>query len=94
MMGARDGWRPDAAPEASAAEAARDEGPSRSQLFEGYPDLLTPSDIAELTGLSVQTVRGLCRSYTLPAVHIGGRSWYVPKPLFIDFVMGEGHGGR
>ena len=60
------------------------------ELFAGYPDLLTPAHISELTGFNVQYVRKLCREHRLPAVQIGSREWFVPKPKFVDYVMGEG----
>ena len=42
------------------------------------PDLLTVEQMAEMLGLSTNTVRSLCRSDQIPAVHIG-RRWYVPR---------------
>lgn len=42
------------------------------------PDLLTVEQMAEMLGLSTNTVRSLCRSGQIPAVHIG-RRWYVPR---------------
>lgn len=57
-------------------------------LFAGYPDLLTPKHIAELTGMSVQYVRSLCRTGQIPAVQVGKSRWYTPKNRFIAFVNG------
>lgn len=34
--------------------------------------------MAEMLGLSTNTVRSLCRNGQIPAVHIG-RRWYVPR---------------
>lgn len=62
------------------------------ELFAGYPDLLTPAHIAELTGFTVQYVRRLCREQRLPAVQIGSRDWFVPKVRFVEYVMGGGDG--
>ena len=59
------------------------------ELFSGYPDLLTPKHISELTGISVQYVRTMCREGRLPAVLIGESRWYIPKTRFIAFVNGE-----
>lgn len=59
-----------------------------SELFAGYPDLLTPKHISEITGISVQYVRALCREGKLPAVLIGEARWFVPKTRFIEFVNG------
>ena len=59
-----------------------------SEMFADYPDLLTPKHISELTGISVQYVRTMCREGRLPAVQIGESRWYVPKVRFAEFVMG------
>lgn len=58
-------------------------------MFEGYPDLLTPADVAEITGFSVGYVRRLCRERLLPGRRAGSRQWFIPKPLLIDHLMGE-----
>ena len=65
------------------------EGPAapKTEMFAEYPELLTPAHIAEITGLTVQYVRTLCRKGKLPAVQIGEARWYVPKRKFIGFVM-------
>lgn len=42
------------------------------------PDLFTVEQMAEMLGLSTNTVRSLCRNGQVPAVHIG-RRWYVPR---------------
>lgn len=60
------------------------------ELFSAYPDLLTPAHISELTGFTVEYVRRLCREHKLPAVQVGGRQWFVPKPRFVEYVMGGG----
>lgn len=62
------------------------------ELFAAYPELLTPAHIAEITGFTVQYVRRLCRTGRLPAVQIGTRDWFVPKPRFVAYVMGGGDG--
>lgn len=61
-----------------------------SEIFSAYPDLLTPAHIAELTGFTVEYVRRLCREHKIPAVQVGGRQWFVPKPRFVKYVMGGG----
>lgn len=58
------------------------------ELFSAYPDLLTPTHISELTGFTVEYVRKLCREHKIPAVQVGGRQWFVPKPRFVEYVMG------
>ncbi len=60
------------------------------ELFSSYPDLLTPAHISELTGFTVEYVRKLCREHKIPAVQVGGRQWFVPKPRFVEYVMGGG----
>lgn len=72
----------------SKPEIAAAVGTSR-ELFAGYPDLLTPAHIAEITGMTAHYVRTLCRRGKLPAVQIGEARWYVPKTRFIAFVNGE-----
>ena len=62
----------------------------QGELFAGYPDLLTPKHISELTGISAQHVRTMCREGKLPAVLIGEARWFVPKTRFIEFVNGAG----
>ena len=49
------------------------------------PDMLTVEQLAQMLGLSQNTVRSLCRSGELPAVHIG-RRWYVPRAKLNEFV--------
>lgn len=53
--------------------------------FEGYPDLMTAADVAEVTRQSGQTVRRLMVSGRIPAVKIGSR-WYTPKSRLVEFV--------
>ena len=60
------------------------------ELFSAYHDLLTPAHISELTGFTVEYVRKLCREHKNPAVQVGGRQWFVPKPRFVEYVMGGG----
>lgn len=60
-----------------------------TELFAAYPDLLTPADIAEITGMTVEYIRRLCRKGKLPAVQIGESRWYIPKTRFIAYVNGE-----
>lgn len=62
--------------------------PCDTELFAGYPDLMTPTHIAKLTGFTVQYVRRLCRTGKLPAVRVGTRDWFIPKVKFISFVIG------
>ena len=61
-----------------------------SDMFPQHPELLTMQDVADLTGMTVQYVRRLAREGRIPAVRIGQRRWYVPKPRFIEWIMGGG----
>ena len=65
------------------------ESASSNELFANYPDLLTPKHISEITGITVQYVRTLCREGKLPAVMVGEARWFIPKTRFIAFVNGE-----
>ena len=49
------------------------------------PDLLTVEQMAEMLSLSTNTIRSLCRSGELPAVHIG-RRWYVSRAKLNEFL--------
>ena len=62
---------------------------TQARMFEGYPDLLTPAHIAEITGMSVQYARTMCRTGMLPAVQAGKSCWYVPKQHFIDYLAND-----
>ena len=61
------------------------------ELFSDYPDLLSPADLADITGQCEATMRSMCAKGRLPAVKVGKR-WYVPKPAMVEFVMGVCHG--
>ena len=63
------------------------EAPKPKAFLEDYPDLLTPTHLSEITGMTVQYTRKLCRDGYLPAVQVGESRWYVPKKRFVDFVM-------
>lgn len=64
----------------------------QKELFDEYPDLLTPDHIAEITGQSPATIRAICARGDLPAVRIGKR-WYVPKPDLLDHIKAGGSRG-
>ena len=49
------------------------------------PDRFTVEQMAEMLGLSTNTVRSLCRNGQIPAVHIG-RRWYVPRAKLNEFL--------
>ncbi len=62
------------------------EASTRSELFAGYPDMLTMDDVAHELGVCVNQARIMSRRGDFPSVKIGRRV-YVPKSLFIDFIM-------
>lgn len=66
------------------------ETPARMEMFAEYPDLLTPKHVSEITGITAQYVRTLCREGKLPAVLIGEARWFIPKSRFIEFIMAGG----
>lgn len=57
------------------------------EMLAEYSDLLTVQDIATITGLSEQTIRGEINEGRLPGCRIG-RRLFVPKPAFIEYVSG------
>ena len=65
------------------------EAPKPKAFLEGYPDLLTPAHLSEITGMNAQYTRKLCRDGYLLAVQVGESRWYVPKKRFTDYVMGR-----
>ncbi len=79
------GWN-DMTPAAPSAQT-----PPGYELFAGYPDLLSPAHLADITGQCEATMRAMCAKGDLPAVKVGKR-WYVPKPAMVELVMGaRGH---
>lgn len=60
--------------------------PQTAAMFEGYPDLLTPDDMAEIIRQSAKTVRKLMRSGEIPNAFKIGAFWYVAKADFAEFV--------
>lgn len=67
--------------------------PQDSELFADYPDLLTVKHLAEITGVSEQTIRREIRLGVIPSLHIG-RRLLCPKRDFIEYVEREVNNGR
>lgn len=61
--------------------------------FEGYGDLLTVDDLAEILHVSRKSAQTRCNRGDLPAVLIG-RRWYVPKARLVEFLLSECANGR
>lgn len=53
-----------------------------------YGETLSVEDIAEITGLSKQTVRTELENGSLPGCRIG-RQWIVAKPAFVSYLFGR-----
>lgn len=60
----------------------------RSELLSGYPDLLKVNHIAEITGLSEQTIRRQMKNGSIPSRKVG-RQLYCSKRKFIEYIEGE-----
>lgn len=60
----------------------------RSELLSGYPDLLKVHHIAEITGLSEQTIRRQMKNGSIPSRKVG-RQLYCSKRKFIEYIEGE-----
>lgn len=60
----------------------------RSELLSGYPDLLKVYHIAEITGLSEQTIRRQMKNGSIPSRKVG-RQLYCSKRKFIEYIEGE-----
>ena len=66
------------------------EAPKPKAFLEGYPDLLTPAHLSEITGMNVQANKAIVGANAfLPAVQVGESRWYVPKQRFTAYVMGR-----
>lgn len=59
------------------------------EMFSDYSDLLTTTDVASLTGLSVQTIRNEVNNGHLPGCRIG-RRLYIPKQALIEYILKGG----
>lgn len=59
-------------------------------LLEKYPPLLSVSDVAEILGVSCNTVRKLIKDNYIPAVKIGSR-YKVTKNKLLSFLDEEVH---
>lgn len=56
--------------------------PVHCDPLKNYGDLLSISDLCEVTGLSAQTLRTACKQGCLPSIKIG-RRYFIPKMRFI-----------
>lgn len=58
--------------------------------FASYSDLLAPTDLARMLGVSVQTAHGLLWRSEIMSFRKGNR-YLVPKASVIDFMLSEGY---
>jgi len=58
------------------------------QTYHQYPDVITPSDIAEITGLVEGTIQHYTRNGHIQAFRIG-RNHMIPKPYAYEFIMSD-----
>ena len=56
---------------------------SKGAFLADYPAMLTIKDVAEITGLHVNSVRRLCRDGNIPSMKFGQKIM-VPKDIFTD----------
>ncbi len=52
-------------------------------LLADYPAMLTIKDVAEITGLHVNSVRRLCRDGNIPSMKFGQKVMF-PKVIFTE----------
>lgn len=57
-------------------------------VLKSYPDVLRVSHVAEIAGVSEQTVRAQVRKGCIPYVRMG-RAILIPKARFIDYLEGR-----
>ena len=60
------------------------------EQFASYSDLLAPTDMAHMLGVSVQTARGLLWRSEIFSLRKGNR-YLVPKASVIDFILSENY---
>lgn len=58
------------------------------ELFENYPDVVTPEQVAEMLQIGLTLTYRLLRSGVLPAKRIG-RKYIIAKRNVIEFVLSE-----
>lgn len=58
------------------------------ELFENYPDVVTPEQVAEMLQIGLTLTYRLLRSGVLPAKRIG-RKYIIAKKNVIEFILSE-----
>ena len=59
-----------------------------SFIYADYPDVLTTTDIVEMTGLSKRTILQLLKDGAIKSLIAEGK-YIVPKPYFLDYVKSQ-----
>jgi len=59
-----------------------------SFIFAEYPDVLTATDIVEMTGLCKRTILYLLKAGAIKSMMAQGK-YIVPKPYFLDYVQSQ-----
>lgn len=59
----------------------------RTEMFQGYPDVLNLEEMSELLQISTKTGRRLLNNGEIRCFRIG-RSYRIPKQNLISFIMG------
>lgn len=57
-------------------------------MFEDFPGMLTVQHLAEITGLSEQTIRREMHAGNIPSVRIG-RRLFCSKSRFVEYIEGR-----
>lgn len=65
---------------------------AKGAFLSDYPAMLTIKDVAEITGLHVNSVRRLCRDGNIPNMKFGQKIM-IPKDIFVEGLgIGDGEG--
>ena len=63
---------------------------AKGAFLSDYPAMLTIKDVAEITGLHVNSVRRLCRDGNIPSMKFGQKIM-IPKDIFVEGLgIGDG----
>ena len=63
---------------------------AKGAFLSDYPAMLTIKDVAEITGLHVNSVRRLCRDGNIPNMKFGQKIM-IPKDIFVEGLgIGDG----
>ena len=60
----------------------------KKRMFEGYPDVISVSELCEMLGISKRLAYRLLDRQEIRSVRVG-RVFRIPKTAVIDFLTGE-----